>query len=224
MNSDHFTLFLIRHAQSANNANPESERIPDPPLTSMGLQQAQALASFVANLAPSHIFSSPFLRTLQTTAPMVSSLGITPFVRADLYEQGGCYRGYRIDDRTPQPGMSRSEIQKLHPTWHIDPAIEESGWNKLTQYETLDQAKQRAHGVAGWLSGHSWPNESRVMLVIHADFKFRMLEALLRDPHIEDKLDPVINTACTTLHYRRGDWSMETFNAHEHLEPEMITS
>jgi hypothetical protein len=120
--------------------------------------------------------------------------------------------------------MGRSEIQKLHPTWHIDPAIEESGWNKLTKYESLDQAKRRAHGVAGWLSGHSWPSESRVMLVIHADFKFRMLEALLGDPQIEDKLDPVINTACTTLHYSQGNWSLETFNAHEHLEPAMITS
>jgi hypothetical protein len=120
--------------------------------------------------------------------------------------------------------MGRSEIQKLHPTWHLDEAIEESGWNKLSQYESLAQARQRALRVAHWLSGHAWPNESRVMLVIHADFKFRMLEALLGDPHIEDRLDPVINTACTTLRYRRGDWSLETFNAHDHLGPEMITS
>jgi 2,3-bisphosphoglycerate-dependent phosphoglycerate mutase len=223
MNSADFTLFLVRHAQSANNAKPESQRIPDPPLTAMGLEQAQALADFATGLAPSHVFTSPFLRTLQTTAPLVDLLGITPFVKADLYEQGGCYQGYRIDERSAHPGMGRSDIQRLHPNWQIDPAIEESGWNKLKHYESLVQARQRALGVANWLSGHSWPCDSRVMLVIHADFKFRMLEALLGDLDIEHKLDSVINTACTTLRFHQGDWSLESFNAHTHLNADMVT-
>lgn len=75
MNATQFTLYLVRHAQSTNNAQPESQRIPDPPLTDLGEQQAQALALAIDQLSPDHLFSSPFLRTLQTTAPVAQALG-----------------------------------------------------------------------------------------------------------------------------------------------------
>lgn len=224
MNATQFTLYLVRHAQSANNAQPESQRIPDPPLTDLGAQQAQALASAIDQLSPDHLFSSPFLRTLQTTAPVAQALGITPTIRADLYEQGGCYRGYRLDDRTPEPGLSRSEIESLHPTWRIDPAIDESGWNKHATYETLDEARLRAQKVSRWLSEHPWPTDSRVLLVIHADFKIRLLESLLGNLSIEEQLASVINTAWTTLRYQAGIWELDAYNSHPHLEPQMITS
>jgi hypothetical protein len=151
-------------------------------------------------------------------------LGITPTIRADLYEQGGCYRGYRLDDRTPEPGLSRSQIESLHPTWRIDPAIDESGWNKHEAYETLDEARLRAQRVSQWLSEHPWPSDSRVLLIIHADFKIRLLESLLCNLSIQEQLPSVINTAWTTLRYRAGLWELDAYNAHPHLEPRMITS
>ena len=182
------------------------------------------MASAIDQLSPDHLFSSPFLRTLQTTAPVAQALGITPTIRADLYEQGGCYRGYRLDDRTPEPGLSRSEIESLHPTWRIDPAIDESGWNKHATYETLDEARLRARIVSRWLSEHPWPTDSRVLLVIHADFKIRLLESLLGNLSIEEQLASVINTAWTTLRYQAGIWELDAYNSHPHLEPQMITS
>ena len=54
-------LYLVRHAQSTNNANPEPKRIPDPPLTELGTQQAQALSTYVPNIQPTHLLTSPFL-------------------------------------------------------------------------------------------------------------------------------------------------------------------
>jgi 2,3-bisphosphoglycerate-dependent phosphoglycerate mutase len=224
MNSGQFTLHLVRHAQSANNAKPESQRIADPPLTDLGVEQARALASVIGQLSPDHLFSSPFLRTLQTTAPVAQALGILPTVRADLYEQGGCYRGHRIDDRTQEPGMRRSEIQSLHPTWQIDPAIDESGWNKHETYETLQEARKRAQRVAKWLAEHPWPDGARVLLVIHADFKIRLLESLLSNLTVDVQLGSVINTAWTSLSYQAGRWQLDEFNSHPHLEPQMITS
>lgn len=223
MNSQEFTLYLVRHAQSANNANPESQRIPDPPITDLGIQQAQALAGLVPELAPTHLYTSPFLRTLQTTAFVSSGLNITPYVKADLYEQGGCYRGYRINDRTPEPGLARSQIQSLHPNWQIDTTIDESGWNKLSSYEGLDQARRRAGNVSKWMAEHPWPAGARVMLVIHADFKIRMLEALLEDPLIEERLGSVVNTAWTTLRWSEGVFRLDRFNAHDHLAPSLVS-
>ena len=223
MNSVDFTLYLVRHAQSANNANPESQRVPDPAITPLGIQQAQALAGVAGDLDPSHLFCSPFLRTLQTSAPLADALGLTPVIRADLYEQGGCYRGYRLDDRTPEPGLSRSELKSLHPTWHIDSVIDDSGWNKHSVYEGLEEARARARRVSGWLSGHPWALNSRIMLVIHADFKIRMLEALLGDLDIEGRLGSVVNTAWTTLSCSQGRWELHDFNAHPHLEAHMVS-
>jgi len=224
MNSQQITFYLVRHAQSANNANPEPQRIPDPPITALGIQQAHALASIAPELAPTHLYTSPFLRTLQTTAPLANRLKITPFVKADLYEQGGCYRGYRIDDRTPEPGLGRAQIESLHPNWKIDQAIDQSGWNKLTSYENLEQARQRAKRVSKWLSEHPWPANARVMLVIHADFKIRLLESLLEDLDIEDRLGSVINTAWTTLHWTQGRCKLDRYNVHEHLKPHLVSS
>jgi len=119
--------------------------------------------------------------------------------------------------------MGRLDIQRLHPTWEIDPAIDNSGWNKHTRYEGLEQARQRAKRVSSWLASHPWPDEARVMLVIHADFKIRMLEAVLDDLDLEDKLESVINTAWTAIRFSQGQWQLDTYNAHGHLENHMIT-
>lgn len=223
MNSAHFTLFLVRHAQSANNAKAEHERVPDPGLTPLGLQQAQVLAPAVRELAPSHLFTSPFLRTLQTTDPIAQALKTIPYVRADIFEQGGCYRGYRVGERDPEPGMNRAQIEALHPSWKIDPEIDRSGWNKLTEYESREQARLRAHRVRDWLTNTDWPNGSRIMLVIHADFKIRLLESFLNSNDLEDNLSSVINTAWTELRFAQGDWNLENYNIHEHLDRHMIT-
>jgi 2,3-bisphosphoglycerate-dependent phosphoglycerate mutase len=223
MKSEQFTVYLVRHAQSENNAKPESQRIPDPAITDLGIRQALAFSRFASSLAPTHLYTSPFLRTLQTTAPMADALGIVPSVKADLYEQGGCYRGYRINDRTPEPGLNRSGIQSLHPNWIIDPSIDELGWNKHTSYEHLEEARARANRVSNWLVEQPWPKESRVMLVIHADFKIRMLEALLDRLDIEDQLGSVINTAWTSLKYSGGHWKLDRFNQYDHLESDMVS-
>jgi hypothetical protein len=61
-------------------------------------------------------------------------------------------------------------------------------------------------------------------LVIHADFKIRLLESLLDNLSIEEQLASVINTAWTTLRYQAGIWELDAYNSHPHLEPQMITS
>jgi hypothetical protein len=61
------------------------------------------------------------------------------------------------------------------------------------------------------------------MLVIHADFKIRMLEALLDRLDIEDQLGSVINTAWTSLKYSGGHWKLDRFNQYDHLESDMVS-
>lgn len=217
-------LYLVRHAQSTNNAYPEPQRIPDPPLTDLGKQQAHALAKVAPQFDATHLFTSPFLRTLQTTEPLVESTGLVPIIHAELFEQGGCYRGYDPIGKHPEPGLRRSEIAEHFPGWHIDPAIDEQGWNKLPHYENLDMARERARRVAQWLEQEFQDSAAQILLVIHADFKLRLLEALLKRIDLEENLGSVINTSISSLSLECNNWQLDTWNNHQHLPTEWITS
>lgn len=61
------------------------------------------------------------------------------------------------------------------------------------------------------------------MLVIHADFKIRLMEALLDSLQIEEGLESVVNTAWTELRFAQGSWTLKNYNVHEHLNRSMIT-
>ncbi|BFZ63259.1 hypothetical protein YB2330_004380 [Saitoella coloradoensis] len=62
------TIYLIRHAQALHNVN-DRYHIPDPPLTSLGLQQARDFNTEYSDIPPSVdlIISSPLIRTIQTS-------------------------------------------------------------------------------------------------------------------------------------------------------------
>jgi 2,3-bisphosphoglycerate-dependent phosphoglycerate mutase len=217
-------LFLVRHAQSANNAQEEQCRIPDPPITPLGVNQARCLAIALRDMQVSNLFTSPFLRSIQTAFPAAEQLGLRPTIHRDLYEQGGCYRGYAVGDRHPMPGMGRSELQTLCPSWLIDPEISERGWNELGHYESVIEARVRARRVAAWLTSQVPLTDSKWALIIHADFKLRLLEALLDREDIEQHLGSVVNTSITRLSNNRGRWKLDFWNAHQHLAYDQVTT
>ena len=87
-------IIFIRHAESTNNRTwaekrDETLRVPDPGLTELGRTQARALADWFPGFAPhpTQLFSSPFMRALETAAPLAENLGMDVAVRADLMER-----------------------------------------------------------------------------------------------------------------------------------------
>jgi 2,3-bisphosphoglycerate-dependent phosphoglycerate mutase len=213
------TLLLIRHAQSENNAKPDHLRVSDPSITPLGVRQSQKLATAVKMLGPTVLYCSPFARSLETTKPIWHATGITPNVRQDIYEQGGCHSGYVDGYRTAQPGMSRNQIQEKYLGWQLDDRIYGDGWYDLDHYETLGEARHRAQRVMKWLVGSDNQHQSEdcVALVIHADFKLRLLEVFLESPDLEHRLGDVVNTAITRLTMHAGRWRMDYWNVHSHL-------
>jgi broad specificity phosphatase PhoE len=73
------TVILVRHAEKA--AEPAS----DPPLTAEGKARAEALWMAVKDAGVSAVVTTQFARTVQTAAPTVSQLGLTP----DVVNAGG---------------------------------------------------------------------------------------------------------------------------------------
>ena len=218
-------LLLIRHAQSQNNALDDSLRVPDPDITELGVAQSKKLGDLVANLSPTAIYCSPFLRSLETTRWAVLRLGAVPIVRQDLYEQGGCHSGFEPGKRIAQSGMNRSTLQNRYAGWHLDDRIDEQGWYDLAHFETESEAKERAMRVRRWFESESQTHDAsdRVAMVIHADFKMRLLEAFLEDDTIEDQLGEIVNTSVTRLSLSKGRWRIDYWNVFTHLATHEIS-
>lgn len=84
------TIYLIRHAQAEHNVK-EEYHIPDAPLTQLGKQQAKHLIQNYPHLGqpgsrPEVIFTSPLIRTIQTTQIGLGSLDIPVIAVAELQE------------------------------------------------------------------------------------------------------------------------------------------
>ena len=68
------TIILVRHAEKA------AEPAADPPLTTLGVARAQALAELVKDAGIGAVVSTQFVRTRTTGAPVAAAHGMTPEV------------------------------------------------------------------------------------------------------------------------------------------------
>ncbi len=217
-------IILIRHGQSANNAGPEQTRVPDPGLTEIGTQQAQATADWLAGESVDLFYCSPFTRSLDTMLPITRVHQAPVFVRPDLCEQGGCYSGHPAIGMKGEPGMSRRQIEAKYPGWGLDDSIDEQGWWQ-SAYEELPAARERARRVANWMVEHFSTADATIVFVIHADFKRRLLEAILPHPDMAgEMLGPLCNTGVTRLECTTEAWRLHTLNATNHLPARLVTS
>jgi broad specificity phosphatase PhoE len=89
------TLTWVRHAQSeANAAGIIDTTVPGPGLTTLGEEQAQAIAEALQDNDYDGIFVSDMVRTQLTAAPLAADLGITPVVLPGLQEiNAGIFEG-----------------------------------------------------------------------------------------------------------------------------------
>ena len=211
-------LYLIRHAQSQNNALPESQRVEDPGITELGHQQSRHLAKRVGELGLTKLFTSPFRRTLQTTSPIFEATKLTPNVRVALHEQGGCYIGHTPENMAGRPGMSRLEIEREFPGYAVSADIDDQGWWTSELYESQESARHRATGLFQRTLDEFSGTDERVAFVMHAD-----IELLFLQQFHSEWLDVPSNTSVTTIQITAGDCRLEDYNCVRHLPDEFVT-
>lgn len=218
-------LFLIRHAQSANNALPEEQRIEDPPITALGHRQAAALAGWIERCRLEHLITSPFRRSLETTEHLRRRLNLVPHVWIDLHEQGGCYAGYAPGKLQGRPGMTRQQIAQQYPEYVIEPDIADAGWWACRPYESAAAAQDRARRLLLRTISAFRPQAARVGLVMHADFKRLFLtEAFSNGARCDRSWDGIYNTAVTTIDLSDSRPQLEVFNSIAHLTDDLVSS
>ncbi len=245
-------LLIIRHAQSSNNYIAEdidydtymAQRVPEPPLTEIGQQQAQLVADHLAGVthpevahekAPSpnalgygitKLYCSPMWRTLQTALPISKAIGIPAEVWVDIHEHGGVFHGNpRQGDAIENfSGFNRQEMLDKFPGYLLPEEITAQGW-WFGGYEEIAGCCERALRVAETL--HTWAEtmeNERIAIVSHGTFADTLIKALFK----QDFESPLgyyhYNTALTRIDWtHRGYLVMRYLNRTQHLPVELIT-
>jgi 2,3-bisphosphoglycerate-dependent phosphoglycerate mutase len=211
-------LYLIRHAQSQNNALPEERRVEDPGLTELGHQQAKLLGDWIPTLELTKVITSPFLRALETARRIHESTKLTPHVRTAIHEQGGCCSGYPEVGMVGRPGLNRAEIEQRFPGFQVADEIDGDGWWRCQDYETRTLAQQRAAMVWQRTREEFAHTAERVAYVTHADFKLLFLEHIHPEP-----LEVPCNTSITKVMITVEECRLAGHNGVQHLSADLLS-
>lgn len=244
-------LYIIRHAQSVNNALMEDQekRVQDPPLTDIGHQQTAHLAEYFKlseNLETrvtlsmddparntyhpyeiTHLYCSPMHRALQTARPIGEALNLTPEVWIDIHEHGGIWL-QKEGVITGYGGMTRSQILAEFPGYVLPEEITEAGWWKPEDgLEDISLCHARAMRVAAALKSRAIDEASKddqVAIVVHGTFIDSLLKALFDRLPSNHYYHWHYNTAVTQVDFVRPDFILLRYvNRVTHLPPHLVT-
>lgn len=200
-------LYIIRHAQSANNAlyartGGDDGRVADPPLTELGHHQARLLAQFVITeprrlpegaalvsqyatrhdrrgFELTHLYCSLMTRAIQTGRYLSEATGLPLVAWPDVHERGGLHQ---IDEVTGEevgvPGPNRAWFAAEYPQLVLPPEIGDAGWWNRPM-EVVEEAIPRAHRVWKHLLERHGSKTDRVAVVTHGGFFQALMSVLL---------------------------------------------
>jgi len=200
-------LYLIRHAQSENNAlyvrtGSFDGRDPDPRLSKVGRAQAKLLARFLTDGDPAaitdehdafdqhgfgitHIYCSLLRRSIETALEISSALEIPAAAHEDLHEWGGVFDIVGEDnEHRGLPGPDREYFESRYPDLQLPDSLSDLGWWDRP-HEERHEAFNRATLFLDDLINRHGNSEDNVALVTHAGFYHSLLSEITEIP-----LDP----------------------------------
>ncbi len=194
-------LYVVRHGESVNNAG--FTPVPDPPLTPLGLAQADWLGACWRGEAFHGLICSPLWRTLQTAEPLLAAARVGRTVAWPALVEWN--RSNPLDGHPP------AEIAARFPSVRCDPSLHEVGWPEYPGSETAADVIRRAAGVLERLIAE-FPPDARLVVVAHSGFDGAILCAALGAD-----LDRVRfgqgNGRVNTLDYDRGRYTLRSVNS-----------
>ena len=110
-------LLIIRHARPIAETRSEGEGSADPPLSPIGVKQAEATAEFLKSQGIQHVVSSTMTRAIQTAEPFSIHTGLKIEMIDDLKEADfdlriGNLAGPETNRDTRNPGRgTRCHVQ-----------------------------------------------------------------------------------------------------------------
>lgn len=185
-------LYIIRHAQSENNAlwsqtGSNNGRSPDPMLTEIGHRQAQLLAEYLAQPVSgevserwdghnrqgyllTHLYTSLMQRAVETGTYVANELDLPLVGREDIHERGGIFQDDEVTgERTGLPGAGRSYFASEYPDLILPDSMNDEGWWSRP-YEPEELSIERARRFLRDLLAHHGDGEDRVGIISHGGF------------------------------------------------------
>lgn len=224
-------VYLIRHAQSENNAltaDTMRRRKVDPALTELGYQQRERLADWLGSEASAgainigQLYTSAMYRSLLTSQPLGEALDLRPEIWLDLHEKGGLF-SRQNGQVSGFGGMTRTAIRQAFPRVRLGEAVTESGWyDAALGMEPETHSHYRAIKVAGELRRRD-DSQAVAALVSHAGFLDILIKALF--DQLPSRAHTMRyyhnNTAITRIEIARGQTVMHYMNRVDHLPAAM---
>jgi 2,3-bisphosphoglycerate-dependent phosphoglycerate mutase len=229
------TLYLIRHAQSANNELYERTgasigRVEDPELTTLGTQQARFLSDYLGGHSDAggqnrftHLYSSLMVRAVATATAVSRSCGLPVVAWPEVHEQMGIFLAdEQSGELIGRPGKSRSYFQEHYPDLQLPDSLNEHGWwNRPV--ETAAQWKQRAREFLAELRRRHGTGDDRVAVVTHGGFYHEVILALTGGAGTDGLWFTMHNTGITRIDFHPTHTSVVYHNRIEHLPPDLVS-
>jgi 2,3-bisphosphoglycerate-dependent phosphoglycerate mutase len=195
-------LYIIRHAQSENNAlwaetGTSDGRQPDPSITDIGHQQAQLLANFLVNGDPegepnsfaqrhnrggfglTHLYTSLMVRSIVTASYVAERTGLPLTGWLDIHERGGLHQtDPATGEEIGEAGPNRAFFADNHPALVLPPEIGEQGWWGQPP-EDVESSYPRALRVWETLQHRHGGTDDHVAIISHGGFFQSLLMTLL---------------------------------------------
>ncbi|HPL69046.1 MAG TPA: histidine phosphatase family protein [Brevefilum sp.] len=183
-------LYFIRHGQSTNNLlwdeNSDAhlyQRVTDPDLTPIGIEQARLVAEAIARpyvnngydpqnrsgFGLTHLHCSLMTRAVKTGLAIAEKTGLPLVAWPELHETGGLFDIEFIDEEPVylgQPGPGRSFFQSNFPQLIIPDDLPETGWYDREK-EPREQYPVRAREIIDRLLTEHGGTYHRVGIVMH---------------------------------------------------------
>lgn len=199
--SSNMLLHCVRHGESQFNCQGRIQGQLDPPLSELGMAQAELLAEALAKRPITAVVSSPLVRARQTAEPLARRLGVDMLLMPELMEiHAGCFQGLTWPE-------IRARFPDLESRWKShDPDFRVDGGE--TRRELM------ARGAAALRKVRELPH-AEVAVVTHGGLLGAALKALLQIPA---ELNPFrfYNTGLNTLAWN-GQIKLLRLNDAEHL-------
>ncbi len=148
MKPAHRIIYLIRHAQSMPN---QSELFSQWGLSSVGMRQAAALALLLEPLGITRIYSSPFVRSMETAKPLANRAGV------DIHVLDGLRERQPIIDKGPVLGAAwyQAWCRAWEDFTYAPPGCESSLAAQDRMIRAIDGIAQTDGGIAAvFTHGH----------------------------------------------------------------------
>ncbi len=244
-------LYLVRHAQSANNAIldgrfDDTNRYPDPELTAIGQQQSEHLGGhfahpqaeprqfpLVANqqslFGVTHLYCSLMTRSICTAEFISNACDLPLQALPNVFEKNGICEVDQSGERQGLPGQGRDYFESRFPDLILPQDMNDDGWwNRPAESE--DAFITRVSEAVAEFRQRLQDSDANVALVAHGDFidQFvNQLTGVVRHPtnYANQWRNNWVfhNTSISRIDFVDGAFQVVYLNRIDHLTPELVT-